>query len=417
MRFTLTPAYLDNLERTDPGFWSFKIQFNNGDDIAIPSGGSEKVDYAVFTVLVNAPHPLVYTPGTQSEIDYSVWYLQSPELYSPLAPYFQYVPGGSGRQNLMDREYTAWWYNNPLDRAWDVFRVPAVGMGTSGSAHVRCELREVTPDGRMAEWDPRGYNVMESVIKGELPSPPPPTGSREANINQVWGSGNQMEMGYNMGGNFVRVAGGSNTSGINGGTAYTVRNSVSASQGTTMRIRAEVINRALVYWIDVTNTAPKMADNPGAHYVRWADCTSALQYFYFKAGNYDQASLNKGIFPDLRDQQSIIHIKELDVYHNHVRGRLRYYNGEPVPEKTEVSYIVEGGGLLTPYTGIAMTDADGYYWVKNLPLQWEQDTCASAKIMPPLSIGGRSPDKAVLTAPPRGVPITEVYIVPDVVYY
>jgi len=106
MRFTLLPAYLDGLEWSSPGYWTFKINFDNGDTF----------DYAVFTVLVAPPLPPAYTRGTQSEIDYGIWTLQSPEMGSPFAP-------SAGPANLNNREYTAWWYNDYSDRLWDSLSV------------------------------------------------------------------------------------------------------------------------------------------------------------------------------------------------------------------------------------------------------------------------------------------------------
>ena len=52
----------------------------------------------------------------QSEIDYGIWPLQSPEMRSPFAP-------SGGPANLGNREYTAWWYNDYSDRLWDSLSV------------------------------------------------------------------------------------------------------------------------------------------------------------------------------------------------------------------------------------------------------------------------------------------------------
>jgi len=249
---------------------------------------------------------------------------------------------------------------------------------------------------------------METTFRGILVT----WGVKGIAVNQVWGAGNQMELGYNAASfnSFTVIQGGSNTTGAFPGTKFArpnPPNHIEAFPNTEIRVRCEVINRELKYWISV-------GKDPA--YRLFSSCIASLQYYYFKAGNYDQETNNTGLIPDLRDQRSIVDFKEITVYRNPVRGRLLFHGGEPVPEFTEVIYTISGGGLPAPFTGSVLTDKDGYYWVKNVPLQLGFDTCASVEIMLPLSIGGRSPNRPRIAVPPRPFPITEVYLAPDVYY-
>ena len=108
--------------------------------------------------IVGALNPAV-APG--GNFDLSIWSLQMPTgpVTSPTTVPPALLMGASG---FMDSNY---FYTDKTDGAM-TFMDPEQGSATSGSAHCRTELREMTPTGAAAAWSWNGTNIM--TITGEV---------------------------------------------------------------------------------------------------------------------------------------------------------------------------------------------------------------------------------------------------------
>jgi hypothetical protein len=68
------------------------------------------------------------------------------------------------------------------------------------------------------------------------------------------------------------------------------------------------------------------------------------------------------------------------------------------------------------YNGTTTTDSNGYYWVKNVPLQFNQPRSAAVVITPPTGGTFDGVLNATISVLGREPPITAVYLVDDVIY-
>jgi len=131
---TFTSAYMLALGR---GVHNLVFQFRRDDSI------------------FNVNYTLRIFPG--SNIDYSIWLIQSQEARDPGAEVPLFL--SYERSQLLARGYTPWWYGD-TDGAWDTFMTSPRGWTTANAATSRTELRELYPSGDNAFWYHSGYHYM-----------------------------------------------------------------------------------------------------------------------------------------------------------------------------------------------------------------------------------------------------------------
>jgi LysM repeat protein len=329
-----------------------------------------------------------FVPASVGGIDYNVWTLDLPTG--------KILSSGDLQKQL----YNSWWYSGTgAFIGYDMFQTSQRGAGGKvfGSPHVRCELREIIPGsgeqsgswGVNAQWGRLGYHKMVTEVKAERINNDPrgdyATQSYTC-IGQLWGeSGGKSAMFSLM---YIDAKSGEssfrmrspNTIGL---ITYAP---VYIPVGKAFTVTYECINGRLQVWVESEEAnvvKTKIYDDLLANPV---DGNS----YYFKVGNYDQSSDSKGDpAPDPKDVHTLIGFKSIVVEHNPIKGRLTYENGDPVVNQM-IDYVINGGGASNLKLS-TKTDADGYYYIPNIPSNGGVTT-ASVSITVP-TIPGYKSDK------------------------
>jgi LysM repeat protein len=278
-----------------------------------------------------------------------------------------------------------------------MFQTPKKGAGEKafGSQYVRCELREIIPGsgdksgswGTNACWGKFGYHKMVTEVAiVQINDPRGDYANRGYTcIGQLWGySGGKPAM-FEL---FYMNA-------KPGEPSFSMRHAqtkgvisyapVHIPVGKTFTVTYECIGGTLKVWVEShdanvpkTKIHEEQLTNPDSN------------SYYFKVGNYDQSADAKGdTVPAVGDVHTLVGFKSIVVEHNPLRGRLTYVDGRPVVDQV-VDYVLNGVGVSNLKLS-TKTDAEGYYYISNVPSNGGLMT-ASVSIAVPV-ISGYASDK------------------------
>lgn len=347
-------------------------------------------------------------------IDYNIWTLNMP------------TGGILSSGDLKKQLYNAWWYpGTGMFEGYDMFQTPQKGAGEKafGSQYTRSELCEILPSsgdrsgtwGNVAHWGRLGYHKMVTEVKVAVVNDNP----RGANANrdyacigQVWGFSNDQPAMFEL---FYKNA-------KSGASSFSMREptikgsiisaSVHVPIGKAFTVTYECVDGVLSVWVE-----SKEANVQKTKIYTGSLANPDSNSYYFKVGNYDQSSDSKGdTTPNPNDVHTLVGFKSITVEHNPIKGRLTYANGAPVANQV-INYVLNGGGVSNLKMSTA-TDADGYYYIANVPSSGGVTT-ASVSITVP-TISGYTSDKtgtiniaATATSSIKGVRSGSAY---DIVY-
>ena len=328
----------------------------------------------------NTPH--------KSDIDYNIWTLNMP------------TGGILSSGDLKKQLYNNWWYPGTGEfEGYTMFQTPQRGAGEKafGSQYTRCELREIIPGsgdqsgswGINACWGRLGYHKMVTEVKvarvNDNPRGDYATQSYTC-IGQLWGqSGGKaamfslMYIDAKLGESSFRMR----SADTRGTITYAP---IHIPIGKDFIVTYECINGTLKVWVEskaANIMKTKIYDGSLANSV---DDNS----YYFKVGNYDQSSDAKGDkVPDPKDIHTLVGFRSIMVEHNPISGHLTYANGTPIANQI-INYVLNGGGAANIKLSVK-TDADGYYYIPNIPSNGGITTARVSITIPTLS--GYTSDK------------------------
>ena len=320
-------------------------------------------------------------------IDYNIWVLGMPTG--------TILSSGDLKKQL----YNNWWYpGTGAFEGYDMFQTPQRGAGEKafGSTYTRCELGEIIPGtgdrsgtwGTNAHWGRLGYHKMTTEVKIAVINDNPRGDYAKRDytcIGQVWGYSSGQPAMFEL---FYTNAktGASSFSMRQPQTKGSIVNApVHIPVGKAFTVTYECIGGILRVWVEsqeVKVSKTQIYEGPLAS----PDSNS----YYFKVGNYDQSSDSKGDkVPDPNDVHTLVGFKSIMVEHNPIKGRLTYSNGAPVANQV-ITYILNGGGASNLKLS-TKTDADGYYYIANVPSNGGATTASVAITVP--TISGYTSDK------------------------
>jgi hypothetical protein len=208
---------------------------------------------------------VVCIPG-QSAIDFSIWSLQEPS------------GSGTSPTTISPSQLVAGYSDAYFYKAADggqAFMDTKTGVTTSGSAHCRTELREMTSSGAHAAWAPSGTNTMDVAGKVTLLG----GGSNgKVTVGQVYNSNDSIplcELVYSASvGGFVLVY----EEAKGGGTVTDLSTPVA-------------LNTSYSFQLSLTNGVLTVSINGNQVYSHTPSPSILAKQFYFKCGNYDQTAI------------------------------------------------------------------------------------------------------------------------------
>jgi len=320
------------------------------------------------------------------DINYGIWTLNMP------------TGGITSSGDLLKGVRNPYWYaGTGAFSGYDMFQTPALGKGKKafGSDYVRSELREILPDGAgsgsgswgtNAKWGSKGYNKMVTEVKVELlNATPSPNSSRNYTcIGQVWGSGAMFELRY---GKMTKNGKDYSFSVLQStpNTTKEISDGPYIPLGKAFTVTYECIGGTVKVWVESQDTNPIIGKTK---IYEGSLATPSDESFYFKVGNYDMSSSTKDDpNPNPNDRHTVVGFKSIAVEHNPIQGRLTYANGNPLAGQT-VNYVLSGGGMTKNASLSAKTDANGYYFIANVPGSGNKT-----------SNGGRMTASVTITAP------------------
>jgi len=329
----------------------------NGNVVTFSSSFLESFSQGVHVLeflFVRGAHVIIleYTLRIQpgSSIDYSIWELQTQEPDNPTAqvPLFHVYSS----ERLQSRDYSPWWYGD-TEGEWDYFMTSPRGFTSPNAASSRTELRERTPGAdQEAWWYHRGYHSMRVEYRvpyvGLISGP----GSRTA-IGQMKPHAGQIEV-------FVWDDFNATTLALGGFPHTSDLSGVNIAQDEPFTVTYRMIDSvATMYFND--NETPFFRQN----------IAGFMDNFYFKAGNYDQNAPRGWPDPDVTN--SLVAIRNIEVLHNPVRGRLVDEDGNPHRNMVLTYNLLDAPSQVAnvygrTITGLTTTtDENGYFEIRNIP--------------------------------------------------
>ena len=298
--------------------------------------------------VITLHHRLRIQPG--SRIDYSVWELQTQEPDNPEANVPLFYVYSSDR--LQRREYSPWWYGD-TEGEWDYFMTSPRGFTSPNAASSRTELRELTPNAdQPAWWYHRGYHSMRVEYRVPYVGLVSGPGSRTA-IGQMKPHAGQIEV-------FIWDDFRATTLALGGFPHTSDLSGVNVEQNEPFVVTYRMIDSVATMYFNDSDT-PFFRQN----------IAGFMDNFYFKAGNYDQ-NAPRG-WPDADVVNSLVAIRELEILHNPVRGRLVDNEGNPHAHLTLTYNLLDAPSEIAntygrTITGLTTTtDEFGYFEITNIP--------------------------------------------------
>ncbi|MDR2204474.1 MAG: polysaccharide lyase family 7 protein [Nitrososphaerota archaeon] len=336
------------------------------------------------------PVEATYTPSDviTSDIDYDIWTLNLP------------TGGILSSGDLKRNSYNDWWYpGTDAFEGYVMFQTPQRGAGERafGSQYTRCELREIIPGsgdghndwGTSACWGRLGYHKLVTEVKVACVNDNPrgDYANRDYTcIGQVWGHSNDQPAMFEL---FYMNA-------KPGASSFSMRDpsvkglitcaSVYIPVGKAFIVTYECVDGVLKVWVESNEANVVKTQIYVGQLANPVDKNS----YYFKVGNYDQSSDAKSDrVPDPSDVHTLVGFKSIVVEHNPIRGRLTFVDGSPVANQV-VDYVLKGGGVSNLRLSV-VTDADGYYYIPNVPSNGGVKTASVSVLVP--TISGYTSDK------------------------
>jgi hypothetical protein len=198
-------------------------------------------------------------------IDYSIWSLQ--------------LPSGSGNSpttispsELLKGYSDAYFY--PAADGGQIFMDPATGITTSGSAHCRTEMREMTPAGKPAAWAPSGTNTL--TVSGKV-------------LQVGGGSSGKVTVGQVFNGTDSIPLCELEYSTSKGGFQLLYEEAKGA--GTTVDLMTPVaLDAEYTFTLSLSGNTLAVSIDGAAVYTHTPSAAVLAKQFYFKFGNYDQTA-------------------------------------------------------------------------------------------------------------------------------
>jgi LysM repeat protein len=327
------------------------------------------------------------TSASKADIDYNIWVLGMPTG--------TILSSGDLKKQL----YNNWWYPGTGEfEGYDMFQTPQKGAGEKafGSMYTRSELAEIIPSsgdrsgawGTIARWGSLGYHKMVTEVKVAVINDNPRGDYAKRDytcIGQVWGYSNGQPAMFELFYHNAKFGDSSFSMRQPQTSGSVVYAPVHIPVGKAFTATYECIDGVLKVWVE-----SKEASVPKTQIYEGALAIPDSSSYYFKVGNYDQSSDSKGdTVPNPRDVHTLVGFKSIITEHNPIKGRLTYANGNPVANQV-IDYVLNGGGVSNLKLS-TKTDAEGYYYIANVPSNGGVTT-ASVSITVP-AISGYKSDK------------------------
>jgi hypothetical protein len=186
------------------------------------------------------------------------------------------LPTGSGNSpttisgSKLASGYSSAYYYKASDGG-QVFMVPQHGITTSGSVHTRTEMRESTSSGGQAAWSAWGTNSLSATVRVLQIS------SGSVTIGQTFNGSDSIplaELMYNK---------------SKGGLILLYEEAKGG--GTTIDLKTKIaVGKTFTYKMDLSGGKLKVYVNGTLVYSKTPSSKIQAKKFYFKFGDYDQAS-------------------------------------------------------------------------------------------------------------------------------
>lgn len=321
------------------------------------------------------------TLSSTDGIDYNVWVLGMPTGTM--------LSSGDLKKQL----YNNWWYPGTGEfEGYDMFQTSQKGAGEKafGSMYTRSELGEIIPGsgdrsgtwGIIAGWGKLGYHKMVTEVKAAVINDNPRGDYAKRDytcIGQVWGYSNGQPAMFELFYSNAKPGAPSFSMRQPQTKGSIVSSPVHIPVGKAFIATYECSNGVLRVWVE-----SKEANVSKTQIYEGTLAVPDKGSYYFKVGNYDQSSDSKGdTVPDPRDVHTLIGFKSIMVEHNPIKGRLTYANGGPVVNQV-IDYVLNGGGTSNLKMS-TKTDANGYYYIANVPSNGGVTTASVSISVPTIS--------------------------------
>ena len=248
--------------------------------------GTTQTNVQVMGVgMSGSPSCVVVVPTTS--IDYSIWSLQEPS------------GSGTSPTTISPSQLVAGYSDAYFYIAADggqAFMDTQTGITTSGSAHCRTELREVTWSGTQAAWAPSGTNTMDVTGQVTLLG----GGSSGAvTVGQVFNSNDSIPLCELM---YSSSVGG-----------FVLLYEEAKGAGTTVDLQTPAaLNTPYSFQLSLTNGVLTVSINGTQVYSHTPSSSILSKEFYFKCGNYDQTTSSGAV---TTTPYTIVENYSIDVVH------------------------------------------------------------------------------------------------------